>query len=129
MPELDDQDIRQSRIHWPQVKITRETKAFRQALINKHAKGEQPRCSDADGALWTSDHLEDRQLATRLCRACELITLCAAAARSRGETWHVWGWSRLQLARQARVMLIYPRPRSRTDRPATQTKCPVGGTG
>ena len=39
---------------------------------------------------WTSEDVEDRQVAARACRSCPVLQLCQVAAESTGEDFGVW---------------------------------------
>lgn len=48
-------------------------------------------CTTIDPDLWTSENLEDRHQAAKLCTPCPLTTACAQGALNRGEHAGVYG--------------------------------------
>jgi hypothetical protein len=61
------------------------------ALVDLAHDNSSPRCTQIDGAMWTSEDVADRDAASALCLGCPVLGLCAAAADSRDERWGVWG--------------------------------------
>ena len=62
------------------------------ALVDLASRGERPRCAEpADGHLWTSDEIEDRRRAARLCSRCPVLRACASSAEEERDVFTVRG--------------------------------------
>jgi hypothetical protein len=67
------------------------TERLNRALLDMASRGLRTHCSDYGATLWTSEKLEERREAARLCQGCPVQAECLAAAQARRERFGVYG--------------------------------------
>jgi hypothetical protein len=92
-PDMTNTDTEASP-HLARVKTMRGRAAaerLNRALLEMASRRLRTHCSDYGADLWTSDKLEERREAARLCQGCPVQTECLSAAQARREKFGVYG--------------------------------------